>query len=112
MLRNAARSLVAWVQQYANPIDRERINALRAELDEIDGGLAQLRWAAGALIVLWRPYRVDLLRFGLCIAAVCLANYTYPKLVTGRPLELFFFAQQFYRPLRSGGVSALPPGYK
>jgi hypothetical protein len=34
-----------------------------------------------------------------CIAAVVVANYTYPKFATARPVELFFFAQQFYLPV-------------
>jgi hypothetical protein len=99
MLGKLARSLIAWVERYADPADREWIGAMRAELDVIDGGLAQLRWAAGAVLVLWRPYRVELLRFTLCIAAVVAANYWYPKFAIGRPLELFFFAQQFYLPV-------------
>jgi hypothetical protein len=99
MLRKLARALIAWVERYADPADREWIGAMRAELDVIDGGLAQLRWAAGAVLVLWRPYRVELLRFMLCIAAVVAANYWYPKFAIGRPFELFFFAQQFYLPV-------------
>src|ERR1700694_2252522 len=99
MLGKVARSLIAWVERYAYPADREWIGAMRAELDVIDGGLAQLRWAAGAVLVLWRPYRVELLRFILCIAAVVAANYWYPKFATGRRVELFFRAQQFYLPV-------------
>jgi hypothetical protein len=99
MLGKMARSLIAWVERYADPVDRDWIRALSAELDVIDGGLAQLRWAAGAVVVLWRPYRLGLLRLMLCIAAVVVANYTYPKIATARPLELFFFVQQFYLPV-------------
>ena len=99
MLGKVARSLIAWVERYADPADREWIGAMRAELDVIDGGLAQLRWAAGAVLVLWRPYRVELLRFMLCIAAVVAVNYWYPKVAIRRPVELFFFAQQFYLPM-------------
>jgi len=98
MLGKMARYLISLVERYADPADREWIAAMRAEFDVIDGGLAQLRWAAGALVVLWRPYRGDFLRLTLCIAAVVVANYTYPKFATARPVELFFFAQQLYLP--------------
>jgi hypothetical protein len=99
MLGKMARYLIWLVERYADPVDREWIAAMRAEFDVIDGGLAQLRWAAGAVRVLWRPYRVDVLRFMLCVAAVVVANYTYPKFATARSVELFFFAQQLYLPL-------------
>jgi hypothetical protein len=99
MLGKMARYLIWLVQRYADPADREWIAAMRAEFDVIDGGLAQLRWAAGAVRVLWRPYRVDFLRFMLCVAAVVVANYTYPKVATARSVELFFFAQQLYLPV-------------
>ena len=99
MLRKFANSLTAWVERHADPADRVWIAAIRAELDVIDGGLAQLRWAAGAVPVLWRPYRVDLFRFMLCIAAVVVANYAYPKFATARPVELFFLVQQLYLPV-------------
>jgi hypothetical protein len=94
-----ARSLITWAERYADPAEREWIGAMRAELGAVDGGVAQLRWAAGALPLLWRPYRTDVLLFVLCTAAVVLANYSYPKFATARPIELLFFAQQFYLPL-------------
>ena len=94
-----ALSLITWAERYADPTEREWIGAMRAELDAVDGGVAQLRWAAGALPLLWRPYRTDILLFLLCTAAVVLVNYWYPKFATARPVELFFFAQQFYVPL-------------
>lgn len=94
-----ARWLIAWAESSADPAEREWIEAMRAELDVIHGGLAQLRWAAGVLPLLWRSYRADLLGFVLCTAIVVLANYAYPKFATARPVELFFFAQQFYLPV-------------
>ena len=94
-----ARALVTWAERYADPAEREWIGAMRAELDAVDGGAAQLRWAAGALPLLWRPYRSDILLFVLCTAAVVLVNYLYPKFASARPIELFFFGQQFYLPL-------------
>jgi hypothetical protein len=99
MFGKMARYLIWLVERYADPVDREWIAAMRAEFDVIDGGLAQFRWAAGAVRVLWRPYRIDFLRFTLCVAAVVVANYTYPKFATARSVELFFFAQQLYLPL-------------
>lgn len=72
---------------------------MRAELDVIDGDLAQLRWAAGVVPLLWRSYRADILGFVFCTAVVVVANYLYPKFATARPVELFFFAQQFYLPM-------------
>ena len=99
MVRRMARYLIWLVERYADPVDREWIAAMRAEFDVIDGGLTQFRWAAGAVRVLWRPYRVDFLWFMLCVAAVVVANYSYPKFATARSVELFFFAQQFYLPV-------------
>jgi hypothetical protein len=94
-----ARWLIAWAERYSDPADREWIGAMRAELDVIDGSLAQLRWAAGVIPLLWRSYRADVVGFVLCTAVVVLANYAYPKFATSRPVELFFFAQQFYLPV-------------
>lgn len=94
-----ARTLITWAERNADPAGREWIGAMRAELDAIDGGLAQLRWAVGALPVLWRPYRGDFALFLVCVVAVVLLNYSYPKLVTARPVEVLFFAQQFFLPL-------------
>jgi hypothetical protein len=91
--------LITWAERNADPAGREWIGAMRAELDAIDGGLAQLRWAAGALPILWRPYRGDAARFLLCIATVVVVNYSYPRFATARPVQLLFFAQQFYLPL-------------
>jgi hypothetical protein len=99
MLGKMARYLISLAERYADPADREWIAAIRGEFDVIDGGLAQLRWAAGSVLILWRPYRVDFLRLMLCIAAVVVANYAYPKLATARPVEMFFFAQQLYLPV-------------
>ena len=99
MLGKMALCLISLTERYADSADREWIAAMRAEFDVIDGGLAQLRWAAGAARLIWRPYRGDFLRLMLCIAAVVVANYTYPKFATARPVELFFFAQQLYLPI-------------
>ena len=115
LLGEVARSLIAWAERSADPAERVWVRAMRAELDLIDGGLARLGWAAGALPVLWRAYRVDILRCMVCVTAVVAANYSYPKLGTFQvffvnsgtntwtriadPVELFFFAQQFYLPV-------------
>jgi hypothetical protein len=120
-----ARSLIAWAERSADPAEREWVQALRAELDLIDGGPAQLRWATGVMPLLWRSYRADILRWTVCVTAVVVANYAYPKVPTvcqvifgtsvGKvffatsdgtwtpvdcsKMELFFFAQQFYLPV-------------
>jgi len=111
-----ARSLISWAERSADPAEREWIGAMRAELDQIDGGLAQLRWTAGVVPLLWRSYRVDILRCMVCVTAVVAANYSFPKFVVtfqvffindgtntwtrvADPVELFFFAQQFYLPV-------------
>jgi hypothetical protein len=120
-----ARSLIAWAERSADPAEREWVQALRAELNLIDEGLAQLRWATGVMPLLWRSYRADILRWIVCITAVVVANYAYPKVPTvcqvffgaqvvqvffansdgnWTPLdcgkiELFFFAQQLYLPV-------------
>jgi hypothetical protein len=98
MLGKIALCLISLAERYADSADREWIAAMRAEFDVIDSGLAQLRWAAGAVRLILRPYRGDFLRLMLCIAAVVVANYTYPKFATARTVELFFFAQQLYLP--------------
>ena len=111
-----ARSLIAWAERSADPADREWIEAMRAELDQVDGGLAQLRWTAGVVPLLWRSYRAEILRWMVCVTAVVVANYAYPKFVVtfqvffvndgtntwtrvADPVELLFFAQQFYLPV-------------
>lgn len=97
--RKLARSLIVWIGSHVEPADRDWLAGMRAELEVIDGSLAQLSWAAGALPLLWRPYRLDLIRFALGIAAIVVANYAYPRFATARPIELFFFAQQLYLPM-------------
>jgi hypothetical protein len=115
-LGKIAKSLMAWAERHADPAEHEWIGAMRAEVDVIDGGLAQLRWAAGVVPLLWRSYRVDILRSMVCVTAVVAANYSFPKFVVtfqvffindgantwtrvADPVELFFFAQQFYLPV-------------
>jgi hypothetical protein len=116
LLQKVARSLISWAERSADPAEREWIQALRAELDLIEGGHAQLRWAAGVMPLLWRSYRADILRSIVCVTAVVVANYAYPKFVVtfqvffvndgtntwtrvADPVELLFFAQQFYLPV-------------
>jgi hypothetical protein len=89
-----ARSLISWAERSADPAEREWIRAMRAELDQI----------------------VDILRCMVCVTAVVAANYSFPKFVVtfqvffindgtntwtrvADPVELFFFAQQFYLPV-------------
>jgi hypothetical protein len=49
----AALRLLAWVGKHIDPAQQLWLAALRAELDAIDGGLAQLVWAAGGLRLIW-----------------------------------------------------------
>jgi hypothetical protein len=43
----AALRLLAWVGKHIDPAQQLWLDALRAELDVIDGGLARLAWSAG-----------------------------------------------------------------
>lgn len=99
MFGKMARWLMTWVARNADPTQREWADAMLAEFEAIDGGLAQLTWAFGGLRLLWRPYGEDAVRMLLCIAAVVVSNYAYTKFATARPITLFFFAQQLYLPL-------------
>src|SRR5437870_1510236 len=48
-----ARRLLAWIAQRVDPAQQLWLEALRAELDVIDGGIAQLMWAVGGLRLIW-----------------------------------------------------------
>jgi hypothetical protein len=52
-----ARAVLAWTTGRVDAARRPWLEALAAELDEIDGGLAQLAWALGGLRVLWLDRR-------------------------------------------------------
>ncbi len=49
MAAATARRLLAWVARRLDPARQIWLEALRAELDVIDGGIAQLVWAVGGL---------------------------------------------------------------
>src|SRR5487761_1048372 len=49
----AAQGLLSWSAKRLGPPRREWIEAVRAELDVIDGGAAQLWWAVGGLRSIW-----------------------------------------------------------
>jgi hypothetical protein len=53
----AARRLLAWSAARVDGNDRGWLDALAAELEEIEGGGAQLLWAVGALRLVWRGGR-------------------------------------------------------
>ncbi len=63
-----ARTFLAWAAAHLEPADRAWIEAIVAEMDAIDGRVAQLAWAAGGLRLLWTYGRRDMagpLRFWL-----------------------------------------------
>jgi hypothetical protein len=49
----AALRLLAWVGKRVDPAQQLWLEALRAELDAIDGGMARLVWAVGGLRLIW-----------------------------------------------------------
>jgi hypothetical protein len=49
----AALRLLAWVARRIEPEQQLWLEALRAELDAIDGGIARFLWAAGGLRLVW-----------------------------------------------------------
>jgi hypothetical protein len=55
-----ARRFLAWAAAHLEPADRAWIEAIAAEMDTIDGGVAQLAWAAGGLRLLWTFGRRDM----------------------------------------------------
>jgi len=63
-----ARAFLARAAAHLEPADRVWIEAIGAEIDAIDGRVAQLAWAAGGLRLLWAFGRRDMagpLRFWL-----------------------------------------------
>jgi hypothetical protein len=48
-----AQRLLAWVTKHVDPEQQLWLDALRAELDVIDGGIARLLWALGGLRLIW-----------------------------------------------------------
>src|SRR5438876_242831 len=80
MAKAAARRLLAWVAQRVDPTRQTWLEALRAELDMIDGGIAQLVWAVGGLRLLWLDRRQHMVN----------ATYRYgPVLLHGLEAALF-----------------------
>ena len=62
LAKAAARRLLAWVARRVDSTQQTWLEALRAELDAIDGGIAQLVWAVGGLRLIWldrRQHMVD-----------------------------------------------------
>jgi hypothetical protein len=55
-----ARRLLAWSAARVDGTEQAWLEALAAELDEIEGGSAQLRWAMGGLRLVWRGGRRQL----------------------------------------------------
>ena len=57
----AAIRLLAWVEKHVDPAQQLWLDALRAELDAINGGFARLLWAAGGLRLVWFERRRHML---------------------------------------------------
>lgn len=49
----AALRLLAWVGEHIDPAQQLWLDALRAELDAIDGSITRLVWAVGGLRLVW-----------------------------------------------------------
>jgi hypothetical protein len=58
----AAAAVLAWCAGRVEPSQREWIEALRGELDVVDGGSARLRWALGGLSLACSARRSTLIR--------------------------------------------------
>jgi hypothetical protein len=57
----AALRLLAWVGKYVDPAHQLWLDALRAELDAIDGGIARLIWVVRGLRLVWFERRRSML---------------------------------------------------
>jgi len=76
----AALRLLAWVGKHVDPAQQLWLDALRAELDAIDGGMARLVWAMGGLRLIWFERRRHMVN----------ATYRYgPALLHGLEAALF-----------------------
>lgn len=76
----AALRLLAWVGKHVDPAQQLWLDALRAELDAIDGGIARLVWAVGGLRLIWFERRRHMVN----------ATYRYgPVLLPGLEAALF-----------------------
>jgi hypothetical protein len=53
----AARHILAWSGKRLGGADRDWLDALAAEIEQIEGGGAQLMWAVGGLRLVWRSGR-------------------------------------------------------
>ena len=64
LAKAAARRLLAWVARRGDSTQQTWLEALRAELDVIDGGIAQLVWAVGGLRLIWLDRRQHMVGAG------------------------------------------------
>ncbi len=72
--------MLAWVGKHIDPAQQLWLDALRAELAAIDGGIAQLVWAVGGLRLIWFERRRHMVN----------ATYRYgPALLHGLEAALF-----------------------
>jgi hypothetical protein len=85
-LAAAAGAVLAWSAGQAEPSRREWIDALRGELEVVDGGLARLLWALGGLSLAYTVRRttVTVLRtsaFGLALGAVLMVGIIWSNVI-------------------------------
>jgi hypothetical protein len=84
LARAAARLIVGWCERVADPARRTWLQALRAELDTIEGGPAQLRWALGSLALVRIPRRHEVLKtsaFGLVLGAILMVLIVWSNVI-------------------------------
>jgi hypothetical protein len=84
LARAAARRIAAWCERCADPARRTWLAALRAELDSIESGPAQLRWALGSVALVRLPRRVDVLKssmFGLVLGLILMLGIVWSNVV-------------------------------
>jgi hypothetical protein len=81
---DAARLIVSCCERFADPARRTWQQALRAELDTIDSGPAQLRWALGSLALIRLPGRHAVLKtsaFGLVLGAILMVLIVWSNVI-------------------------------
>ena len=92
-----ALRLLAWVGKRIDPAQQLWLDALHAELDAINGGIARLAWAMGGLWLIWFERRQSMLN----------ATYRYgPVLLPVLEAALFavFIWEERLLPRRASGL--------
>jgi hypothetical protein len=94
LLEGAARALLEWSADRAQPSQATWVEAVRGELDIVDGGFARLRWALGGVSLVCRTRRRSMTRswhswpallrtgsFGLALGAFLLVLVVWSNVV-------------------------------